>query len=93
MIGEGLAAKIIGILAGSFLALVFIPPRSVSGFFRRATAALVFGWVFGPVVHRYTGWDGELENVAAAGAIAAFCSWWLLGVGKRLAEKLGEKEV
>lgn len=86
-------ARLLGILAGSFLALTFLPPRSVSGFMRRGLSALVFGWVFSPVIHDYFQWPATDERLIASGAIAAFCSWWLMGAGKKLAEKMGNKEV
>lgn len=89
---EWFGAKIIGIIAGSFLALVFLPPRSIPGFVRRALSALVFGWVFGPVIHDYFQWPLTDERIIASGAIAAFSSWWLMGAGKKVAEKLGTKE-
>jgi hypothetical protein len=89
---EWFGAKIIGIIAGSFLALVFLPPRSIPGFVRRALSALVFGWVFGPILHEYFQWPITDEKVIASGAIAAFGSWWTMGAGKKIAEKLGQKE-
>jgi len=89
---EWFGAKIIGIIAGSFLALVFLPPRSIPGFVRRTLAALVFGWVFGPVIHDYFQWPITDERVIASGAISAFCSWWLMGSGKKVAESLGLKD-
>lgn len=89
---EWIGARIIGIFAGSFLALVFLPPRSLSGFARRGMSAIVFGWVFGPVLHDYFQWPLTDEKVIASGAIAAFSSWWLMGAGKKIAEKLGQKE-
>lgn len=89
---EWIGAKIIGIIAGSFLALVFLPPRSIPGFVRRALSALVFGWVFEPIVLEYLQWPSTDERIIAAGAIASFASWWAMGAGKKLAEKLGSKE-
>ncbi|MFT2211520.1 DUF6107 family protein [Rhizobium giardinii] len=83
---EWFGAKIIGIIAGSFLALVFLPPRSIPGFVRRALSALVFGWVFGPVVHDYLQWPMTDEKIIASGAIAAFSSWWTMGLIRRFVE-------
>lgn len=82
-------AKIIGVLSGAFLALVFIPPRTVSGFFRRASAAVVAGLTLGTPARLYLGWDADVESIIAAFCIAAFCSWWAMGSIKRISEKLG----
>ncbi len=87
MIESQVTAKVIGIIAGTFLAIVFIPPRSIYGFIRRTSAALVFGWVFGHLVLEYFKLPPTDENTIAAWAIAAFCSWWLMGALKKVAEK------
>jgi len=83
---EWFGARIIGVFAGSFLALVFLPPRSLGGFARRGMSAIVFGWVFGPVIHDYFQWPLTDERIIASGAIAAFCSWYLMGITKRVLE-------
>jgi hypothetical protein len=92
MIGESIAAKVVGVLAGTCLALVFLPPRSIAGFIRRGVAALVFGGVFGPIINDYLQWPITDERVIASGAIAAFASWWLMGGIKKIAETLGSKD-
>lgn len=87
MIEGPVAAKVLGIIAGTFLAVVFIPPRSIYGFIRRITAALVFGWVFGHLVLKYLTWAPTEENMVAAWAVASFGSWWTMGAMKKIAEK------
>lgn len=86
MIGETVAAKIIGAVAGTILALVFIPPRTWRGFFQRTAAAMVFGIVFEPVARSWGGFDPSGEGIAAGSAAAAFASWWIMGAAKRTAE-------
>jgi hypothetical protein len=86
---EWIGARIIGIFSGAFLALVFLPPRTVSGFIRRTLAALVFGWIFGPIVMDYLDWQASEERTAAAFAIAAFASWGIMGNLKKISEKIG----
>lgn len=93
MIAEGAVAKIIGVLGGAFLALVFVPPRTIAGFLRRLFSAIVFGWLFGGPVRDYLGWAGSDENIAAAFAMAAFFSWWGMGVSTKIAEKFVEKKL
>lgn len=90
MIESPVIAKISGILAGTVLSLIFVPPRSVSGFFRRVSSAVIFGWFLGHLVLFYMDWEPTDENIAAAWAIAAFISWWTMGIGKRVTEKFVE---
>jgi hypothetical protein len=80
MITESLLIKIIGALAGAVLALVFIPPKTFTGFTRRMTASLIVGPIFSPVVHSYMLWPDKWEHHLAAAALTAFLSWWMLGV-------------
>jgi hypothetical protein len=86
MITESLIAKIIGVISGACLALIFIPPRSISGFIRRSTAAVVAGMTLGTPTRLYLGWEADAESVIAAFCIAAFCSWWGMGLAKRILE-------
>lgn len=86
MMDDGLIAKILGVCSGAFLALVFDPPRSRSGFVRRTTAALVAGYVFGHLVLAFMGWAETYDNVVAAFCISAFVSWAAMGRIKRFIE-------
>jgi len=88
---ETIAAKVAGTLAGAFLALVLIPPRTKAGFFRRLTAAIVSGPIFGPLILRYMQWEGIEENIIASTCLAALISWWGLGVLINGAVKVMEK--
>ncbi len=81
--GRGAIEKLIGIIAGTFLSLVFVPPRTIKGFVRRTAAAIVFGWIFGHIflalLLRWTGFERTPEDIVAAWAIAAFSSWIAMG--------------
>ena len=79
MITESLLIKGAGTLAGTILALIFIPPRSMAGLFRRAIFSLISGPVFGPIALDYLKWTDTMEHQIAAMASAAFISWWLAG--------------
>lgn len=91
MIAESAIAKIIGTLLGTLLALVFIPPRTKRGFFRRSVTAMIVGPVSSPFIAPWLashtsiepGWDLHLGSAAAG----AFCSWWMLGLLKRAIER------
>ncbi|KAA3527033.1 hypothetical protein DXT89_13950 [Agrobacterium vitis] len=87
MEGEGIA-KLIGIIAGTFLSLVFVPPKTISGFIRRGASAIVFGFIFGHACLAFlianAGWEKTLENVSAAWTIASFSSWWGMGLYTKL---------
>lgn len=91
MIEATAAAKVIGVVGGTFLALVFIPPASVREFMQRLGVAVVFGLLFGPIVAWYFELPETLEHIAAGFAGAAFASWWALGAIKVAAEKVGIK--
>ncbi|NTA27377.1 DUF6107 family protein [Allorhizobium ampelinum] len=90
------AARIIGIAVGTLLSLIFVPPRSVAGFFRRLIAAVLFGWVFGhialAVMINQFDVENTPENITAAWALASFSSWTLMslwrGVLKRRSEEI-----
>lgn len=89
---ESVVAKVVGVISGSILGLVFIPPRSIPGFIRRALAALVFGGVFGGPALHVLEWEATTDNIVASYCIAAFSSWWIMGSIKRIAESFGSKE-
>ena len=92
MIPESIAAKALGSVAGTILALVFIVPKTVTGFIRRAVASLICGFVFGPSVHSYLAWPVVTEHVLAATALASFLGWWGMGAVVQVAKKiLGDK--
>jgi hypothetical protein len=92
MIGESIAAKIIGVAAGSALALVFDPPRTRSGFFRRLVASVLAGGVFGHVVLAFAEWTDTWENIVAAWCLAAFCSWSGMTVLTRVVQAYKREE-
>lgn len=88
-------AKIIGVAAGTFLSIVFIPPKTINGFFRRLLSAIVFGWIFGPemlqLLQKQAGWSATIDDITAAWAIAAFMSWYAMGlISKFLKRKVDE---
>lgn len=78
--------KAIGSLAGAIVALVFVPPRTIRGFFRRTTAALICGVAFAPIIRAKAGFAEDGEGLFAAACLAAFVSWWVAGALKRAAE-------
>jgi hypothetical protein len=79
--------KLLGVLGGAFLALVFIPPRTIRGFLRRSLSAVVFGSLFGHLVLVKLEWPATDENIMAAYATASFTSWWLMGALKKAASQ------
>ncbi len=91
----GAIEKLLGIFAGAYLSLVFVPPRSVKGFFRRISSAVVFGWIFGhfflALILRWTEAERSVEDVVAAWAIAAFTSWIAMGAYSKYVVAKGEK--
>lgn len=84
MIGESLAAKLIGVVSGALLALVFDPPRSRTGAFRRTVVALVGGFIFGHIVLHFFEWPETAENLIAAWCISSASSWYCMGKARKL---------
>lgn len=75
-----LAYRFTGAVAGAFLALVFILPRSWRDFWRRGTGSLVAGLVFAYPVRLWMDLPMEGECIMAAAAIAGFCGWGAMSV-------------
>ena len=80
MMEDGLIPKLLGVFSGAFLALVFDPPRTRSGFARRLAASIVFGYIFGPMVLDFMDWQVQYDNVVAAFCTASFVSWSAMGL-------------
>jgi fluoride ion exporter CrcB/FEX len=81
------------VVAGTFLSLVFVPPRSRMGLVRRFSAAVVVGLLFGGIVRhflvKYMETAPTAEHTYAAFAVAAFSSWWAMGMFTRIVRKRG----
>lgn len=67
--------KLLGAAAGAALALVFAPPRTWGGFWRRLAAALIFGFIFAPQARYMIGFQNDWEGNLGAATMAAFVSW------------------
>jgi hypothetical protein len=79
-----LIAKLLGSFFGAALALVFVPPRTKSGFVRRATASLIVGIVFASYVREWAGFAQDWEGLVSASCLAAFVAWWAMGSAIRI---------
>lgn len=86
-----LISKLLGALGGAFLALVFIPPQGWREFLSRGSGSIVAGIIFAPVVKSYLGWATDVESMMAAGAIAAFAAWPVMGIMTALARSRERK--
>lgn len=75
-----LAARAFGTGAGAFVALVFIPPKTIKEFVSRVSVSSVVGVIFAHPAREYIGWENETEHTIAAAAMVSFASWWILGV-------------
>lgn len=92
MIPESVLIKLGGAISGTILALVFLPPRTRAGFFRRTSASMICGPIFAPVTHAYLAWPNAWEHWLAAVALTSFVSWWCMGAVIGGAKKLlGDK--
>jgi hypothetical protein len=80
----GLIVKITGSVFGAALALIFVPPHTIPGFLRRLSASIIGGSIFAPFVQGWAGFDPTWEGLLGAACLAAFVSWWVMGVIIRL---------
>jgi len=88
-----LLLKVIGAAAGAVLALVFVPPRTLQGFFRRGAAALISGPIFAPFVQAWAGFSNDADGLISAACLTAFGSWWLMGTAVRIIRGWQSKEL
>lgn len=76
---EGLAYRLIGDVAGTCMALAFLPPKTLRGFLQRTIVSLISGMTFAGYVRDWGGFAKDGEGVIAAAAIAAVISWGAMG--------------
>lgn len=76
--------KLLGAGCGAALALVFSPPRTMSGFIRRLSAAMIFGFIFSPYILEWAGFEHNWEGLIAAATLAGFISWAAMGTITRV---------
>lgn len=74
-----LLAKAGGSIAGTILALVFLPPKSLAEFVTRSVFSLLSGFIFADVVREYFKWIESWQMLLAAGAVTAMLSWFIMG--------------
>lgn len=74
-----LAYRLVGAISGAFTALVFIQPRTMREFLRRAGATVVAGLILTHPLRLQLGWPSEPEYIMASAAIVAFTSWFAMG--------------
>lgn len=73
-------SKVIGVGAGAFIAIVFIPPKTLREFASRIVVSIASGIIFAHPFREYLEWSADSEHVIAASALASFISWWVLGL-------------
>lgn len=83
-VSESLIVKLLGSVAGAALALVFVPPKTLTGFIRRLSAALIFGTVFAPYVREWAAFSNDWEGMLGAACLSAMVSWAAMGAIMRV---------
>lgn len=73
-------SKVFGVSAGAFIALVFIPPKTLREFASRVVVSIGAGIIFAHPLREYLEWGADSEHIVAAAALAAFISWWAAGL-------------
>lgn len=81
--------RLIGVLSGTSLAMVFLLPQTWADFFRRAFASVVVGVIFTTPVREWLEWPATSEYVIASACTAAFAAWGGMGLVMKSLEKLG----
>jgi len=76
----GMILKLLGSGAGAALALVFVPPKTYLGFVRRLTASLIGGMIFATPAREFTRFSDNWEGLVGGACLAAFASWWAMGM-------------
>lgn len=73
-----------GAFFGSLLALIYQPPKTQSEFWTRSVFSLISGGLFGAPLREFLKWADRIEMHAAAAALAAALSWWLMAAMVRI---------
>lgn len=85
-------ARLIGAAGGAVVGVVFIWPRTR----REALSRLVVSMICGILLEDHVEWWLKVPESAdmtmGNAAIGAAMSWWVIGVGVRLARHWGEKQ-
>ncbi len=75
-----LLLKLIGSIAGTFLALIIRMPRSRKGFQQRAAFSVVAGIILSPIaaiiLRKFFDVANDAETTVAIATVTAFASWW-----------------
>lgn len=76
--------RVAGSVSGSIFALVYEPPRSRLGLYRRLVVSVPSGIIFGDWVRETLKMTDTWFNMCAACTIAAGLSWFAIGTGIRI---------
>jgi hypothetical protein len=86
-----LLLKLIGSIAGTFLALIIRMPKSRKGFQQRAIFSMIAGIILSPIVavilRKFVDIPDDAETVVAIATVTAFVSWW---AGRKVIDTIEE---
>lgn len=83
-----IVAKVTGAVGGGALALLFQPPKTMNEGKRRAAVSILAGMLLGELLRQYFTLPANFEMWMASAAIVSAASWWGMGAGIRILEKL-----
>ena len=82
-----IALRVLGAIAGTVLALVFLPPKTRTEFIRRASLSMICGIIFGDAVRDYLKWADLAQMDIASSAGTSMLSWPVVGAVIRVIGK------
>lgn len=86
-----LGIRLLGAVAGTVLALVFQPPKTLPDFVTRSIFSLIAGMVFSSPVRDYLRWAPSVEIDIASGALTSLAAWPLMGAAVKAVGKWRQK--
>ncbi|WP_027488453.1 DUF6107 family protein [Allorhizobium undicola] len=83
-----LMAKIIGVIGGTMLGLIYNPPRTRRGAMQRFAVSVIFGSGCGHLVLWKMSLPETAQNLAFGYGAAAFSAWTALGLARAVLQKI-----
>jgi hypothetical protein len=90
--------RAVGALSGAAISLVYLLPKSEREAISRFLTGLISGLIFGGPAGVWlaarlaiSGYLSPFETMLSGAAAVSLCSWWVLGLLERMAQKWGKE--